>query len=88
MDSNDRLYGCDKKFLAEISHIVSTLMEAVFEHLKSLTSDEVSAICPSVVLMSLNQSQFKNSRFEDTKITDEIRTKAGLESGGVLSYLF
>ena len=49
MDSNDRLYGCDKKFLAEISHIVSTLMEAVFEHLKSLTSDEVSAICPSIV---------------------------------------
>lgn len=32
------------------------------------------------VLMSLNQSQFKNSSFEDTKITDEIRTKAGLES--------
>ncbi|CAH3037318.1 unnamed protein product [Porites lobata] len=40
VDSNDRLYGCDKKFLAEISHIVSTLMEAVFEHLKSLTSEE------------------------------------------------
>ena len=38
--------------------------------------------------MSLNQSQFKNSRFEDTKITDEIRTKAGLEGGGVLSYFF
>ncbi|KAL9957403.1 hypothetical protein ACROYT_G039035 [Oculina patagonica] len=40
VDSNDRLYGCDKKFLAEINKIVSTLMEAVFEHLKSLTSDE------------------------------------------------
>jgi len=41
VDSNDRLYGCDKKFLAEINRIVSTLMEAVFEHLKSLTSNEV-----------------------------------------------
>jgi len=40
VDSNDRLYGCDKKFLAEINKIVSTLMEAVFEHLKSLTSDD------------------------------------------------
>lgn len=40
------------------------------------------------VLMSLNQLQFKNSRFEDTKITDEIRTKVGLEGGGVLSYFF
>jgi len=40
VDSNDRLYGCDKKFLAEINRIVSTLMEAVFEHLKSLTSNE------------------------------------------------
>lgn len=40
------------------------------------------------VLMSSNQFQFKNSRFEDTKITAEIRTKAGLESGGVLSYFF
>ena len=38
--------------------------------------------------MSLNQLQFKNSRFEDRKITDEIRTKARLESGGVLSYFF
>ena len=38
--------------------------------------------------MSLNQLQFKNSRFEDTKITDEIRTKAGLEGGGVQSYFF
>lgn len=40
VDSNDKLYGCDKKFLAEINQIVSTLMEAVFEHLKSLTSGE------------------------------------------------
>ena len=48
MDSNDRLYGCDKKFLAEINKIVSTLMEAVFEHLKSLTSDEVSKPFASV----------------------------------------
>ena len=40
------------------------------------------------VLMSSNQFQFKNSSFEDTKITAEIRTKAGLESGGVLSYFF
>lgn len=37
------------------------------------------------VLMSLNQLHFKNSRFEDRKITDEIRTKARLESGGVLT---
>lgn len=40
VDSNDRLYGCDKKFLAEINRLVFTLMEAVFEHLKSLTSEE------------------------------------------------
>ncbi|PFX19482.1 UPF0505 protein C16orf62-like [Stylophora pistillata] len=40
VDSNDRLYGCDKKFLAEINRLVSTLIEAVFEHLKSLTSEE------------------------------------------------
>ena len=33
------------------------------------------------VLMSFNQPQFKNSRFEDTKVTDEIRTKAGLGGG-------
>ena len=42
VDSNDRLYGCDKKFLAEVNSLVSTLMEAVFEHLKSLSSGEVS----------------------------------------------
>ena len=41
------------------------------------------------VLMSLNQLQFKNSRFEDTKLTDEIRTKAGLESAwGVFCHTF
>ncbi|XP_015778562.1 PREDICTED: UPF0505 protein C16orf62 homolog [Acropora digitifera] len=40
VDSNDKLYGCDKKFLAEINQIVSTLIEAVLEHLKSLTSGE------------------------------------------------
>lgn len=40
VDSNDGLYGCDKKFLAEINRLVFTLMEAVFEHLKSLTSEE------------------------------------------------
>ena len=44
VDSNDRLYGCDKKFLAEINRLVFTLMEAVFEHLKSLTSEEVSLL--------------------------------------------
>lgn len=44
MDSNDRLYGCDKKFLAEINRLVFTLMEAVCEHLKSLTSEEVSLL--------------------------------------------
>ena len=30
--------------MAEINQIVSTLMEAVFEHLKSLTSGEVSIV--------------------------------------------
>ena len=34
--------------------------------------------------MSLNQSQIKNTHFEGTKVTDEIRTKAGLGGGGLL----
>ncbi|KAK2564040.1 VPS35 endosomal protein-sorting factor-like [Acropora cervicornis] len=47
IDSNDKLYGCDKKFLAEINQIVSTLIEAVLEHLKSLTSGTQKTSCSS-----------------------------------------
>ena len=45
-------------------------------------------LCLTVCFDVLNQPQFKNSRFEDTKMTDQIRTKSGLKGGGVLSYLF
>ncbi|XP_048575354.1 VPS35 endosomal protein-sorting factor-like isoform X2 [Nematostella vectensis] len=40
VDSNDKLYGGDKKFIAEVCKTVATLTEAIFEHLKTLTSGE------------------------------------------------
>ena len=41
VDSNDKLYGCDKKFIAEVNKIVATIIETIFEYLKSITSVEV-----------------------------------------------
>ncbi|XP_020910868.1 UPF0505 protein C16orf62 homolog [Exaiptasia diaphana] len=40
VDSNDKLYGCDVKFITEVCKIVSTLIQTVFDHLKTLTSHE------------------------------------------------
>lgn len=42
VDSNDSLYGGDRKFVAEVSKLVHTLLEQALEHMKTLaTSDEV-----------------------------------------------
>ena len=39
MDSNDTMYGSDKKFLAEINSMCSTLIGQVLDHCKTLTQD-------------------------------------------------
>ena len=44
VDSNDSLYGGDKKFIGEISRIADTIINLLLEHLKELSStEEVSA---------------------------------------------
>jgi len=43
VDSNDKLYGGDVKFISEVCKIVSTLIQTVFDHLKTLTSNDVSS---------------------------------------------
>jgi len=44
VDSNDSLYGGDKKFIAEVSRIADTIINLLLEHLKELSgTDEVSA---------------------------------------------
>ena len=40
VDSNDSLYGGDKKFIAEISKIADTIINLLLEHLKELSSTE------------------------------------------------
>lgn len=36
VDSNDKLYGGDKKFIAEVVKIVDTLTKQILEELKAL----------------------------------------------------
>lgn len=40
VDSNDSLYGGDKKFIAEISRIADTIINLLLEHLKELSGTE------------------------------------------------
>ena len=40
VDSNDSLYGSDKKFIAEISKIADTVINLLLEHLKELSATE------------------------------------------------
>ena len=40
VDSNDSLYGGDKKFIGEISRIADTIINLLLEHLKELSSTE------------------------------------------------
>jgi len=40
VDSNDSLYGSDKKFIAEISKIADTIINLLLEHLKELSTTE------------------------------------------------
>ena len=40
VDSNDSLYGSDKKFIAEISKIADTIINLLLEHLKQLSTTE------------------------------------------------
>lgn len=40
VDSNDSLYGGDKKFIAEISRIADTIVNLLLEHLKELSTTE------------------------------------------------
>jgi len=40
VDSNDSLYGSDKKFLTEISKIADTIINLLLEHLKELSTTE------------------------------------------------
>lgn len=40
VESNDTLYGCDPKFLAEISEVCATLVREVFAQVKALDQPE------------------------------------------------
>lgn len=40
VESNDTLYGCDPKFLAEISEVCSTLVGEIFAQVKALDQQE------------------------------------------------
>ncbi len=39
--SNDGMYGNDKKFIAEIHKIISTIAEEILKHLQTLSGSEV-----------------------------------------------
>lgn len=38
VDSNDKLYGCDQKFISEVNKISSKVLEELLSHLKYLGS--------------------------------------------------
>lgn len=40
MDSNDKLYGSDKKFISEVNKICTKLVEEILSHLKYLGSTD------------------------------------------------
>lgn len=47
MESNDTLYGHDKKFLAEVEKLCSVVIEEIFTYLKGLADGfEVSGQLP------------------------------------------
>ncbi|EDV22361.1 uncharacterized protein TRIADDRAFT_28863, partial [Trichoplax adhaerens] len=44
VDSNDKLYGQDKKFIAEVLQIIDTLHEEIRQYMQSISSKEVRII--------------------------------------------
>ena len=42
--SNDGMYGNDKKFIAEVHKIISTVVEEILRHLQTLSGTEVRSI--------------------------------------------
>ena len=44
VDSNDTLYGCDPKYLAEIVKLCQTIAEQILSSIKSLDTPEVKAL--------------------------------------------
>ena len=53
VDSNDSLYGGDKKFIAEISRIADTIVNLLLEHLKELSTTEEVHSAELVVLVRI-----------------------------------
>lgn len=41
VDSNDKLYGQDKKFIAEVVQIIDTLGDEIRQYMQSLSSKDV-----------------------------------------------
>ena len=48
--SNDGMYGHDKKFIAEVHKIISTVVEEILKYLHGLSSSEVSMVILKVNL--------------------------------------
>ena len=46
--SNDDMYGHDKKFIAEVYKITSTVVEEILKNLQTLSGAEVSFNCANV----------------------------------------
>ena len=47
--SNDDMYGHDKKFIAEVYKIISTVVEEVLKYLQALSGAEVGFNCTHVM---------------------------------------
>ena len=68
VDSNDKLYGSDKKFIGEIIKIIDTLTNEVLEELKLLDEKvfgRISLFCRSVyaMLIILVQDTLEERRY-------------------------
>ena len=64
MDSNDKLYGSDKKFIGEVNKICSKVLEEIVSHLKYLGSidqiDKQSALALELFSRLIMRADLRN----------------------------